>query len=111
MTPTSAVTLSVTDAEGTTASTTLPLTIPPAAAASATNPAPSAAVVRRCRVPKLKGKKLKAVRKAIVKADCKLGKVTKTKATAKRGRVVRQEQKAGATRAAGSKINVVLGGK
>jgi alpha-tubulin suppressor-like RCC1 family protein len=110
-TPTSAVTLSVTDAEGTTASATLPLTIPPASAASATNPAVSAVAVHTCRVPKLKGEKLKAAKKRIKAADCKLGKVSKEGTAGRRAEVVKQKPKVGTTRPAGSKINVVLGGK
>lgn len=112
-TPTSAVTLSVTDAEGTMASTTLPLTIPPASAStvSATNPAVSAVAVHTCRVPKLKGEKLKAAKKRIKAADCKLGKVSKKGAVGRRAEVVKQKPAVGTTRPAGSKINVVLGGK
>jgi alpha-tubulin suppressor-like RCC1 family protein len=110
-TPSSAVTLSVTDAEGTTASATLPLMIPPAPAASATNPAVSAAAVHTCRVPKLKGEKLKAAKKRIKAADCKLGKVTKKGSARRKPEVVKQKPAVGTTRPAGSKINVVLGGR
>jgi beta-lactam-binding protein with PASTA domain len=49
-----------------------------------------------CTVPKLTGKKLKAAKKGLTRADCKLGKVTKKKgATAKGGKVVKQSPKAG----------------
>jgi alpha-tubulin suppressor-like RCC1 family protein len=109
-TPTSAVTLSVTDAEGTTASATLPLTIPPAPAAGATNPATSTAEVPHCRVPKLEGKKLKAAKKRIKAADCKLGTVSKKGTAGGSAEVMKQKPKAGTTRPAGSKVNVVLGG-
>jgi alpha-tubulin suppressor-like RCC1 family protein len=110
-TPTSAVTLSVTDAEGTTASAALPLTISPASAASASNQALSAPAVHTCRVPKLKAEKLKAAKKRIKAADCKLGKVTKKRTARRKPEVVKQKPAAGTTRPAGSKINVVLGGK
>ena len=72
-------------------------------------PAPPTAPTR-CVVPKLNGKKLKAARKTIAKADCKLGKVTKKGTAGKSAKVVKQKPKAGTIRAAGSKVNVVLGG-
>jgi hypothetical protein len=79
------------------------------------SPAPAvpvaATLASRCIVPRLTGKKLKAGRKAIAKADCKLGRVTKKGTDGRTDKVVRQEPKAGTTRATGSKINVVLGGK
>jgi hypothetical protein len=127
-----AVDVSVVDAAGTAAAPqTFTYLAPPApetvaqgavtaAPAGASPPGPGAggggggrspAAVGSCVVPRLEGKKLSAGRRALAKADCKLGKVTKTGATAKRGRVVRQQPKAGTTRATGSKINVVLGGK
>jgi hypothetical protein len=104
-----AVSVSVVNAAGTAAAPqTFTYIAPPV-------PAPvvpvTATLAPHCVVPKLKGKKLKAGREAIAKAGCKLGKVTKTGAKTKRGKVVKQEPKAGTTRAAGSKINVVLGGK
>jgi IPT/TIG domain len=57
-----------------------------------------------CVVPKLKRKKLKAVRRALKKANCKLGKV--------RGegkRVVKQAPKPRVVRPPGKKVNVKLG--
>jgi hypothetical protein len=64
-----------------------------------------------CIVPKLKGKKLKAAKKDVRRADCKLGKVKKLKgATAKTGKVVKQSPKAGKVLPAGSKVAVKLGG-
>jgi alpha-tubulin suppressor-like RCC1 family protein len=110
-TPTSAVTLSVTDAVGTTASATLPLTIPSASAAGATNPPVSAPAVHTCRVPKLEGEKLKAAKKRIKAADCKLGKVSKKGTARRRAEVVKQKPTMGTTRPAGSTINVVLSGR
>lgn len=62
-----------------------------------------------CAVPKLKGKKLKASRKASTARDCKLGKVAKKKgATAKTGKVVKQKPAPGTVLAPGTKINVTL---
>lgn len=94
-----------------------PVTAPPAGAAPAGASAAggggggSPTAVGSCVVPRLEGKKLSAGRRAIAKADCRLGKVSRSGAGAKRGRVVRQQPKAGTTRATGSKINVLLGGK
>jgi hypothetical protein len=68
------------------------------------------APVPTCTVPKLNGKKLKAAKKDIKKADCKLGKVKKLKgATAKTGKVVKQSPKPGKVLAPGSKVAVRLG--
>jgi hypothetical protein len=55
-----------------------------------------------CDVPKLKGKSLKAARKAIRAAGCGVGKVKG------RGRVKRQSPKAGTQLPAGGKVNVKL---
>jgi hypothetical protein len=59
-----------------------------------------------CVVPKLKGKSLKAVRKALKKADCKLGKVGG--ARGKRAKVKKQGAKPGTRLPAGSKVSVRL---
>jgi hypothetical protein len=76
----------------------------PPAAPSVSTPA------SRCVVPRLTGRKLKAARKQLERADCELGKVTRKKgAGAKTGRVIRQKQIAGTVRPAGSKVGVVLG--
>jgi hypothetical protein len=64
-----------------------------------------------CVVPELVGKSLKAARKRLAKADCKLGKVAKKGAVGPDVKVVKQKPKAGMTRPPGSKINVALGGK
>jgi hypothetical protein len=62
-----------------------------------------------CRVPKLKNKKLKAVKKKARKADCKIGKVKKRgDATAKTGKVSAQSPKPGKILAPGTKIKVTL---
>jgi hypothetical protein len=68
------------------------------------------AYVAPCTVPKLKGKKLKAAKKILTKAQCKLGHVGKKKGvTAKTGKVVKQSSKVGTVRAPGSKVSVKLG--
>jgi hypothetical protein len=63
-----------------------------------------------CTVPKLKGKKLKASKKKLRAADCRIGKVKKKRgATAKTGRVVKERPKPGKTLAPGAKVTVTLG--
>jgi hypothetical protein len=49
-----------------------------------------AATIRYCLVPKLRGKSPKAARKALVAADCRVGKVKKTKKERKRKKVLSQ---------------------
>lgn len=62
-----------------------------------------------CKVPKLKGKTLKATRKAAKRSNCKLGKVTKKGgATGKSGKVKKQSPKPGKVLAPGTKIKVTL---
>jgi hypothetical protein len=62
-----------------------------------------------CKVPKLKGKKLKAAKKKIRKAGCRLGKVKKLHgATAKTGKVTKQGPKPGKILAPGAKIKITL---
>lgn len=62
-----------------------------------------------CKVPKLKGKKLKAAKKKAKKANCKIGKVKKLgEATAKAGKVTKQNPKPGKILVAGTKIKVTL---
>jgi hypothetical protein len=73
-------------------------------------PPPAPAPEAHCVVPKLKGKKLKAAKRAIRAGDCKVGHVGKKEGvTAKTGKVIRQNPKAGTTKTAGSKVNVKLG--
>jgi hypothetical protein len=84
---------------------TPPMIIPPVVV----SPIPAPAV-KHCVVPKLIGKKLKAAKKKIHAADCKLGHVAKKKGvTAKTGKVVKQSPKAGVKKPAGSKVSLKLG--
>lgn len=63
-----------------------------------------------CKVPNLAGKKLKASKKKLKKADCKVGKVKETgDVTAKTGKVVKQNPKPGKILAPGSKVGIKLG--
>lgn len=76
---------------------------------SSITPPPPTPPTSQCTVPSLKGKKLKAAKKKIRAAGCKVGKVTKRKgATAAKGKVVAQRPKAGKTVAAGTAVKVTL---
>jgi hypothetical protein len=59
-----------------------------------------------CTVPKLRGKKLKAAKKALLKAECKLGKVKGKKSSS--AKVKTQKPKSGTVLTAGSKVNVTV---
>jgi subtilisin family serine protease len=81
------------------------------------DPTPAVAhwTVLQCKVPKLRGKGLRAAKKALAKAHCKLGKVHKPRA--RRGTrqpalvVLASTPKRGALRAADTKVRVTLGPK
>ncbi|HEY5708350.1 MAG TPA: PASTA domain-containing protein [Solirubrobacterales bacterium] len=60
-----------------------------------------------CVVPRLKGKRLKPVKKALHRADCKLGKVKR--AEGKPGKVLKQNPKPGKVLKSGSKVRVTVG--
>jgi hypothetical protein len=63
-----------------------------------------------CVVPKLVGKHLKAAKKSLKQASCKLGKVKKIAGPASKvGKVVKQSPKAGKVLAPGAKVSVKLG--
>jgi beta-lactam-binding protein with PASTA domain len=60
-----------------------------------------------CVVPKVKGKRLAAAKRAIKRADCSVGKVTKAfSAKVKRGRVISQRPTAGSQHPAGAKVRL-----
>lgn len=62
-----------------------------------------------CKVPRLRGKKLKAAAKLLKKAGCRLGKVKKVEgASAKTGKVAKQGPKPGTLLAPGAKVKVTL---
>src|SRR3954463_2141652 len=64
----------------------------------------------KCLVPKLKGKTLASARKAIDKAHCSVGKVTKVKSSPEnKGRVISQSPKPGKHLPKGSKVALKLG--
>jgi len=64
-----------------------------------------------CQVPKLKGKRLKAAKKALYRADCKLGKVQRRPVASDKAKhkVVEQSPKPGKVLASGSKVRIVIG--
>ena len=73
-----------------------------------TNDAPSPKVM--CVVPKLKGKTLAAARKAIGKAHCGVGKITKVKSSKKnKGHVISQSPTPGKHLKKGSKVSLKVG--
>jgi PASTA domain-containing protein/List-Bact-rpt repeat protein len=63
-----------------------------------------------CLVPNVVGKSLGAAMSAIVRAHCKLGKVTRVRSSrAKKGKVVGQSPGAGRRLANGAKVNLAVG--
>jgi len=60
-----------------------------------------------CVVPKLKGKKVKAAKKALGRADCKAGTITRRKG--KPGKVIKQNPKPGKVLAPGTKVKLTVG--
>lgn len=63
-----------------------------------------------CVVPKLAGKKLRAAKRAIGRAQCRLGKVKRRAAKAsKRGKVLTQSPKPRRVLKTGAKVNITLG--
>jgi beta-lactam-binding protein with PASTA domain len=61
-----------------------------------------------CIVPKLKGKSVKAAKRALTKAHCRAGKITKKFSKAKKGRVISQKPKPGKHLAAGTKVSFAV---
>jgi uncharacterized delta-60 repeat protein len=64
----------------------------------------------KCKVPNVRGKKLAAAKSSIKKARCAIGKVKrKASKPAKKGRVLAQSPRPGATVSSGTKVNLVIG--
>jgi hypothetical protein len=64
----------------------------------------------RCVVPKLKKRTLRQARKALKKANCRLGKVKKRRTRRRNvGKVLAQDKRAGTVLVAGAKVRVVVG--
>jgi hypothetical protein len=71
--------------------------------------APHPTAVDHCVVPKLAGKSLKAAKKKLLAADCKLGKVTKRQGSKRqKGKAVHQGAKPGKVLPAGTKIAITV---
>lgn len=105
------VTVTVTTIAGTAGSVQAFTYVAPPAANVTPTTTPTTSTPPTCRVPNLRGEKLTNARKSSRAAGCKLGAVTKEEGTtARTGKVAKQHPKAGAVRAAGTKIRVVLGG-
>ena len=62
----------------------------------------------RCVVPNLKGKTVAKARTALRLAHCSLGRVSSARSRRRRGVIVSQRPRAGAVRARGAKVNVVV---
>jgi hypothetical protein len=96
------------------ASTAPIFTVPPAAGGGATlGPLPSTGMPRphqvECVVPKLAGKSLKAAKKKLLAAHCKVGKVTRrTGPDREKGKAIHQSVKPGKDLPAGSKVAVTV---
>ena len=77
----------------------------PAPSSAATPPVAAA----RCKVPKLRGKTRRAAVRALRRAGCRLGSVSRKRAhKGKRGRAIAQTPKAGARRPAGTRVKLTL---
>lgn len=70
--------------------------------------ASSAPVTAQCVVPKLKGRRLKAAKRAIKRANCQVGRVVRRHARARRRRVIGQRPRAGSQHAAGSPVKLIV---
>jgi beta-lactam-binding protein with PASTA domain len=64
---------------------------------------------KRCVVPKLKGKSLAAAERALKKADCAVGHITKhTSSTVPEGRLISTSPKAGGNHKAGTRVALTV---
>jgi LmbE family N-acetylglucosaminyl deacetylase len=71
---------------------------------------PLEAITPACKVPRLKGKSLEGAKKALAKAGCRLGRVTRKEGTTpKTARVVFQDKRAGKRLPPGTRVSARLG--
>jgi hypothetical protein len=61
-----------------------------------------------CKVPRLVGKKLVTARRMIVRAKCRVGRVRRARSSRARGRVLSQNPRAGARRARGARVHLLV---
>ena len=81
---------------------------PAAVTPTTTELIPVTPVIPSCRVPRLIGKTLAAARRALRRANCALGRVTRRRSSGPPGRVVRQGRRAGTGLPRGSRVMLVL---
>jgi hypothetical protein len=80
-----------------------------ASALSSLTPVVRATPTRRCVVPKVRGKSLRAARAAITRGHCRVGRVRMTfSSRIKAGRVVSQTPRAGARLAVGARVHLMV---
>jgi Tol biopolymer transport system component len=73
-------------------------------------PPPPPAPPAKCIVPRVIGMRIAVARNRIARAKCTVGRVRRARAGARRaGKVIRQSPKAGAVRARGAKVSLVVG--
>jgi beta-lactam-binding protein with PASTA domain len=61
-----------------------------------------------CIVPKVRGKTVRAATRALMKAHCKVGTVTRKYSKVKKGRVASQKPKSGRRRRLGAKVDLAV---
>jgi PASTA domain len=80
-----------------------------ASAASDPTPLVRSARARRCIVPNVRGRTMRAARAAIRRGRCRVGRIRRTFSNrARAGRVLAQTPRAGARRAAGARVHLVV---
>jgi hypothetical protein len=71
-------------------------------------PPPPPSPPARCKVPNVVGKTLTTARRLIAGGRCRVGRVRRARSARARGRVLSQSPRAGARRARGSRVNLVV---
>lgn len=95
------------NAAGTSTGATHTLTTP--TASSSGTPSKGRARKAGCRVPRVRGKTVKAAKRAIRRSRCKVGKIKRNRSkSVRRGRVVSQSPKAGTRRPKGAKVKMTV---
>jgi hypothetical protein len=75
---------------------------------SAQPPPPPPPQVRKCKVPKVVGKRLAAAKRAITRARCRVGRIRRARSRKARGMVVKQTPRAGVRRPRGTRVHLVV---
>jgi hypothetical protein len=72
-------------------------------------PTVAASKAKKCKVPSLRGRTLRGAKRAIIRSNCAVGKITTAKSKKyKAGRIVRQGRKAGSSLKQGTKVALVV---